>query len=1123
MSGIRLIKYLLLLFCSSYVGFAQNNIKFKHLLTSDGLVQGYIHCMYQDHNGYVWIGTYSNLQRYNGYSFTNYTFVPEDSTTISANTVYDLTEDINNNLWLGTERGLNLYFPETNTFKRYLHDPTDSNSLGHNHIRSLVVSKENILWIGTYGGGVDRFDLETGNFQHYRNVKGDPTSLGSNLVNTLYLDREEKLWVGTENGGLSLFDKERNSFKNYINIDDDPKSLKSDIISSITQDEDGIFWIGTWYDGLFRFDEKTEEFAQYKHDRNDPASLPSNTIRKVLIDPENKLWLATHSGLVLFDRRTGNYFNYKNVPENNVSVISNTLASLEYTDEGILFVGSFGAGISMYDKHQNKFNVYVKNNKENTLSSNMVRDIFEDDDGKIWTATDNGISIYDRKQATYTYLLAEEDPLIKNCRIIFKDALGHYWVGNETGILRFTSDLKSYQLIDVKNGIYAIFQDHYGDIWFGGWNTGLIKIPVEQLAKNTVDTEHLVYYMHNPADSTSLRDNIIWKIYEDKEHNLWVGNRSTAEIFDRENVKFESKFGNYDAMLDIMEDDQGNVWLATTGHGVLKYNRTTGEVKQYSEPEGLPNHIALSILKDDYGFIWVGTENGLARFNPENETFKNFGKEDGLPSSFLSLGAYEKLSTGELAFGSDRGFVIFDPAKLEKNKVKPHVELTDFFIYQKSVTKEYAKDPEDVLFEKPVNQINEIVLDYTDNMLTFEYTAISYSLTENINYAYCLEGFDLDWNEVGNEHKATYTNLPPGKYNFRVKARNNDGYWGENELLIKLMITPPYWQTWWFRVIMVLVLLLVVYCGYLLRIKYLNTRDVMLTQKVAQRTSELERINADVVEQKEELIALNSSLESSKEELSRHKEILELKVKERTEELRIAKERAEESDKLKSAFLANMSHEIRTPMNAIVGFSSLLERPDFSDEEKSAFIEQVKSNSESLLILIDDILNLSAIEAKEPVVKKELFKLNSLLEEIYSYWALKTRNNDVELRLNNTIRELGPEINSDKYRIKQIISNFISNALKFTEKGFVELGLEMRERKFVVYVKDTGIGISKENLQLIFQRFRKIETDKTKLFRGAGLGMAISKNLADLLDADLWVESEENIGSTFYLALPDEK
>ncbi|TLX78342.1 hypothetical protein E9993_01290 [Labilibacter sediminis] len=1127
MSRISLLKYLLLLFCLPSICSSQNDINFKHLLTSDGLIQGYIHCMYQDHKGYIWIGTFSNLQRYNGYNFTNYTFIPEDSTTISANTVYSIAEDSNNNLWLGTERGLNLYYPESNTFKRFLHHPTDSNSLGHNHIRSIVITKNNIIWIGTYGGGIDRFDPENGIFQHYRNIEGDSTSLISDMVNTLFLDKNDRLWVGTENGGLSVFNSERNNFKNYTIIKDDPYSLKSNIINSITQDEDGLFWIGTWYDGLFSFDKKNNKFTQYKHKLNDPGSLPSNTIRKVLVDPYNKLWLASHSGLILFDKNTGIYKNFTNIPENNKSVISNTLASLLYTNEGILMVGSFGAGISMYDKNHNKFNVYSKKYKDNTLLSNVVRDIYEDTDSEIWIATDNGISIYNRVHENYIHLLTDADPLIKNCRYIFKDSFGYYWIGNDLGLVRYTPDLKSYQMINIGNGVYAIHQDYMGDLWFGGWNTGLIKIPAKQLVKDRINEQSFVYYFNDPSDTGSIRNNTIWKIFEDKEKNLWIGNTFAAEIFDRKNDKFIPKFENYDAILDITEDDENNIWLATTGHGVLKYNSNSKKVDQYSVPEGMPNNIGLSIIQDNQGLLWISTENGLARFNPKTESFKNYSKADGLPSSFLSLGGYEKLSTGELAFGSDHGFFIFNPADLKENTIRPQLELTDFYIYQKSVTKENAADSSHILLNQPVNQIKEIILDHTDNMITFEFTAVSFSLTEKISYSYFLEGFDKGWNNVDNEHKATYTNLSPGNYNFRVKAYNNDGYLGKNELLIKLLIKPPYWHTWWFRVIIALVLLMLIYLAYTLRVNILNTKEVELTQKVAERTSELAKINETVTEQKEELEAqteslkdINKSLEISKNDLSRHKEILEEKVKERTEELIIAKERAEESDRLKSAFLANMSHEIRTPMNAIVGFSSLLERPDFSDEEKSAFIEQVKSNSESLLILIDDILDLSAMEAKDPVINNELFNVNSLMDELCSYWSLKSENTHVEFRFNNNINNSSPQINSDKHRIKQIISNFISNAFKFTEKGYVELGLTMNDGKVVIYVKDTGIGISKEHIELVFQRFRKIESHKTRLFRGVGLGMAISKHLAELLGAELWVQSEVNVGSTFYFSLP---
>lgn len=1122
----RFISYLLLVFLPHSYLSGQNDIKFTHLLTRDGLVQGYIQNMYQDHSGHVWISTFSNLQKYNGFHFSTYTYIPDDSTTISANTVFAMAEDSNNNLWLGTERGLNLYYPETNSFKRYLHVPDDSTSLSFEHIRSIVITSKNIIWLGTYGGGVERFDPKTGIFTHFKNVEGDSYSLISNYVNTIFLDKDERLWIGTEEGGLSRYNEESNTFTNYTYDDNNPHSLKSNIISTIEQDKDGIFWIGTWYDGLFRFDEKTGIFTQYANDPEDPLSFPSNTIRQILIDPNDNMWIATHKGLVLFNRQTEQYKNYVNNPGNNTSIISNTLASLLYSKEGILFVGSFGAGISMYDKNHNKFDVYPENYSDNSLSSNRVWDIFENDDSKLWIATDNGISIFDRKHLKYSYLLQQEESLIRNCRVVYKDSHGYYWIGNDLGIVRYTPELKSYQFINIQNGIYSIIQDHRGDLWFGGWSTGLMKIPAAQLKEENIDENSIVKYMNDPSDSTSLKDNTVWKIVEDNQHNLWVGSRLSAEIFNRENETFDLQLENYSAILDIMQDDKDNLWFATSGFGIIKYNRQTKKLKTYSETEGMPNNIGLTLLQDNTKHLWVSTEYGLCRFDPKKETFKNFNESDGLPSAYLSLGASEKLSTGELAYGTDKGFIIFDPASLKENTVRPLVELTDFLINQKSVSIEKVTVSSDARFEKPINQIREIKLDYFEDMITFEFIAVSFSLTEKITYRYYLEGFDKKWNAISKNHRATYTNLDPGEYYFYVEAYNSDGYSSTNQLKIKLTIIPPFWQKWWFRILMIVMFAVILYIIYRLRIKYLNDREKVLSQKVAKRTAELEEINEEVINQKEELQLqtgflkeINTSLEKSKNELSISKEQLEKKVQERTEELLLAKKKAEESDRLKSAFLANMSHEIRTPMNAIVGFASILNDQTYTDEERDFFIEQINSNSQSLLVLIDDILDFSAMEAKQPLIRKEVFDLNLLLDEIYKYWSIKNSNNKVQLKLNNTNAGQELKIYSDRHRIKQIISNFASNAIKFTEKGFIELGLECSKGKTVIYVKDTGIGISLENQEVIFERFRKIEVNKDKVFRGVGLGMAISKHLAELLDVEIWLESKENVGSTFYLAI----
>ncbi len=391
-----------------------------------------------------------------------------------------------------------------------------------------------------------------------------------------------------------------------------------------------------------------------------------------------------------------------------------------------------------------------------------------------------------------------------------------------------------------------------------------------------------------------------------------------------------------------------------------------------------------------------------------------------------------------------------------------------------------------------------------------------------------MEGFDNDWVYTNASNRyATYTNLDPGTYIFRVKASNCDNVWNDQGTSLVIEISPPYWKTWWFRISLIIFIYLVLYIIYILKVRDMKHQKIILERIVEERTEELNNSNALLEERNEEILSQKEEVEAQKnhileqnKELEQHRWNLEELVTERTAELEKAKNKAEESDRLKTAFLTNMSHEIRTPLNAIVGFSNLLFETNQTDDEKSEYHKQISQNTESLLLLIDDILDLSKIESGQLEIISEKFSVNRLLNEIFTYWSLNKIKDGLEIRINNKEKENDYWIYSDKYRIKQIITNFMSNAVKFTEKGFVELGLEVKGNTYLFYVKDTGIGIAEKNLSLIFERFRKVEDNKTILYRGVGLGLAISRSISEMLGGKLFVESKIGTGSCFYFSMP---
>jgi len=379
---------------------------------------------------------------------------------------------------------------------------------------------------------------------------------------------------------------------------------------------------------------------------------------------------------------------------------------------------------------------------------------------------------------------------------------------------------------------------------------------------------------------------------------------------------------------------------------------------------------------------------------------------------------------------------------------------------------------------------------------------------------YRMDNFNDEWFIVeSNERKVTYTNLNPGKYRFRVKSTNNDNTWSDQEASLSIIVRPPWWGTLLVRIGSIVFVISLVLGFYYFRLYRLRRQKSLLETKVQERTNELYEANAKLQERQKEVMVQNLELE-------KHRNNLEQLVHERTRELEGALGRARESDQLKSAFLANMSHEIRTPMNAIVGFSSLIDDPDLSPKDRKDFIDLIRANSESLLMLINDILDLSLIEANQIVIRKESFHLNEMTDQIFSYFRYSNKKTALEIRLNHALAADDLVLYTDKSRLKQILSNFMSNACKFTDSGFVELGIAKENDRLKLYVQDTGIGIAKEDMQHLFERFRKLGEGTTSSARGAGLGLAISKRVADHLGGTIEVQSEPGAGSVFMVTFP---
>ncbi|MBN1415895.1 MAG: response regulator [Bacteroidales bacterium] len=1114
------------------------DFEFDHFSTNEGLSNGYVTSILQDNRGFVWIGTLNGLNRFDGLSFKNYLFDSRDSTSISSTAITSLIEDSLHNLWIMTSHFFCLYNANTDNFSRKTlkHDDV---RFDYPYISGAFIDSRGYMWLGSFGI-IYRFKI-------YDNPKlagpfieadtfllNEPDMGQANLTSVGSFIEDEKgvIWICSYSNNLFYFDEKQKSFIAYP-IDHPDRKHFTNTHKSMIQDRDGNFFITIDWNGLLVWYRDENRFKLYKSDGTD--NNPNDNLLFGLFEHnDGTIWVGgrDNGGINIFDKRTEK-FSYCLHDESNVySLNTNKIGVIYQDNSGTFWIGGVN-GVNKYSPGGKKFRRYFRNNRPDGLSLNNVLCFAENKDGNIWVGTDGGgLNLMNRKTGKFTRYMNEpgnNESLSSNTIIsLCKASDGMLYLGTFNGGLSVWDGrrFKAYMpdpddpCSISSQHIWYVFEDSKRNLWVATLQDGLDILDRK--------TGRFYNYLHKFRDSTSLVNNSIVSMFEDSRQNLFIAAYDGVSVIDLKQYDFSRlpqpiKFRNLlhdpenpnslssTGVFCVIEDKQHNLWFGTMAGGLDKYDPRTGEFTNYSDKEGLPGNAVSSILIDDENILWLATNKGLARFNPDTKEIRVFDQSDGLQNSNFHGLAY-KAKDGEMFFCGLDGFNSFYPDKIKYNTTRPPVIITGLRIFNRTVHVN-EKINNRIVLPNDISVLKELVLTYREDFFEIEFVALDYTLPVKNQYAYMMEGFDRDWIYCGSRREASYTNLNPGEYIFRVKASNNDGYWNEEGTSLEITILSAWWNTLLFKVLLIVVAVMIVLSVYRMRISMLNRQKHILENTVAKRTEELSGAVALLEEKQEEITIQN-------EELQRHRNELEKLVDERTIELKTAKERAEESDRLKSAFLANMSHEIRTPMNAIVGFAELLNDDDVSAHERDSFIKTIKNNSDSLLALINDILDISIIEVNQLVLHKEKFCVDDILLELRTYYDLKNNKNLYIHYANHDLSKRKTYLYNDPVRFRQIMTNLINNAYKYTDHGYIKFGY-IREKDFIrFYVEDTGIGISVENQDKVFNYFNKIEPNTDKFYQGTGIGLAICKKLVEMMDGEISVTSELNKGSVFSFTLP---
>jgi len=847
-------------------------LRFDSISIEQGLSQSSVRVILQDRRGFIWFGTEDGLNRYDGYTFKVFKREPSNPNSISDGWITAMVEDQAGYLWIGTRLGgLNRFDPVSGTFRQYLHDGTDPDSLSDNHISALLVDDSNQLWVGTLNG-LNRLETAAGTFVHYpyltpvpsadgeivgapdaqpitepiRDEPGQPIpsdKLSSKNISTIHQDSSGHLWIGTLDGGLNNFDPGSGQFIIYQTLEDNPATINSNRVTAITEDLQGSLWVGT-QKGLNLFDPATGRFTAFVHDRNNPDSLGENSINVLQTDSSGNLWIGTSNGL---DRLSGDhsrFIHYQNDPSFSRSLTNNFIIAMYEDQGGVLWFGTYGGGVNRYDRERDKF-AYYRNDPQNpnSLSSNFIFPIRVDKDGYAWIGTSgDGLNRFDwRTGEVLRYFNDPENPnsLGSNWLLsIFEDRNGTLWIGTTNGLDRFNpiSDTFTHFRMEPSdpaslssNFVYAIHEDSAGYLWIGT-SAGLDRFD----KKTTLFT----HYRPDANDRSTLSGARPLAILEDAGGYLWIGTSEHGlNRFDpgtqrftqyQHNARDEGSISS-DSILSLYQDSRDRLWIGTAGGGLNLYHPETDTFTYYLERDGLPNGFVYGILEDDIGRLWLSTNFGISRFDPDTETFRNYDSANGLQSNEFNSNAFAKGRDGEFYFGGINGLTVFDPSKITDNARVPQVALTSISQEDKPVT-----------LDTSVETTTSITLAWPQNSFEFEFAALSYNQPGKNQYAYTLDGFDTNWHFIGTKRDGRYTNLPGGEYSLLLKASNSDGVWSETPTRINVTVIPPFWQTIGFQVLMGFAAIAVVAGGFRLRTKAIQDRNRELERLVQERTSALE-------------------------------------------------------------------------------------------------------------------------------------------------------------------------------------------------------------------------------------------------------------------------------------------
>lgn len=1036
----------------------------------------------QDKNGFIWIGTNgAGLYRYDGVNYFGYQYNKKPG-SVNSNFIYSTFIDSNNNLWVGTDDGLCLYNRDLDNFTKI--NIEDVIRIGYDEpitVKTIIQDNHGNLILGTYGFGLFKLNIKT---LHASLIPSKILKKNNFLIKSSVKNKQGIIYLGTSYGLLEL---DLNEKVKQVYKDKFKREPLLDDIENLVIDKYGYIWLGTTENGLIKIKPETDnyQFENYFITKNKILSIIESSLDYIICGTENDgLLVVNHKGQVLQ--------KYLHSKYNNFSLKSNSVWSLYEDKEKRLWLGYFNKGLGVFDKPNNQFNSLESLvNNDNSLQTSSVTSVIKDKKGNLLMSNEGGgLDIYNLSNKSYIHVNQNNQNYYSgldaaDIQTIFIDSKQNIWIGSwdrgiyflKNGTTRFINYNTTNATGLKSNRIFSFSEDSKGRIWIGTFIKGLHYFDNKS---NTFVHCNSKQFTENALDNAFIR-----KVFVDSDNVLWVGtilglyqvslkDDSDFKVTKMRDAMFKdkTKYNSIQTILSIYESNDKTIWIGTDGEGLFNYNKKTNKFSNYNDFPGFTEKSVRAIISDNNGSLWISGGSGLTKLDFKNKKSTHFTKDDGLIDNDFSNNAVFKDENGELYFGGYEGVNYFNPNEIKKIEKAPKLYFSDFKLFNRSVKPNEDASP----LTKVISQTKEIILNYTQSVFTIEYVGINYNYSKKNQYAYYLEGFEKDWNYVGNNRTATYTNLAPGNYIFKVKSANADGSWSNDQLELKIKILPPWWKSIWAYLAYTSILVfLLIYFNKIYQNRFKAKQAILLEKE---KNIQSEKLN-------------NNKLQ----------------------------------------FFTNISHEFRTPLTLIINpLEDILRSKNVSPEIHNK-LKIVHKSSDRLSRLINELMDFNKLEFNKIFLQVKKIEVVAFTEEIISYFDEEAAARNITINFEPSVDELEDWL--DPKMLEKIIFNIISNAFKFTpDNGFITIAIDKTDTdhsllmngntvpSFSITITDTGSGIHKKDLKRIFDRFYQVNNVNKDYYGSTGIGLEVVKEFIELHKGKIDVESQVGQGTKFTVTFP---